>query len=217
LLECLFSSSPSRFAWFRVRLVPASRAAISFPWRDTQDIRDEIDRVCPIYKGIAKMRNKGDNFQYGGPRLLVDKCLTPDGKGHFTAISLPEEEVPEGRFLLSTRRGKQFNSIMFAGKDPLTGAKRDDIIMSAEDARRMGLNNGDPVTLRNEHGSLSGRVRIDRIKPGCLQAHWPEANVIIPAGRLDPSGVPDSNATVEIVAGRCLAVGTATDEAEVAA
>ena len=68
----------------------------------------------------------------------------------------------------------------------------------------MGLKNGDPITLRNEHGSLSGRVRIDRIKPGCLQAHWPEANVIIPAGRLDPSGVPDYNATVEIVGARCL-------------
>jgi hypothetical protein len=73
----------------------------------------------------------------------------------------------------------------------------------------MGLKNGDPITLRNQHGSLSGRVRIDRIKPGCLQAHWPEANVIIPAGRLDPSGVPDYNATVEIVGARCLTADTA--------
>ena len=82
--------------------------------------------------------------------------------------------------------------------------------MSAEDAENMGLKNGDPITLRGEHGSLSGRVRIDRIKPGCLQAHWPEANVIIPAGRLDPSGVPDYNATVEVVAGSCLAAGAAS-------
>ena len=104
------------------------------------------------------MRKKGDNFQYGGPRLLVDRCLTPDGMGHFTAISLPEEKVPEGRFLLSTRRGKQFNSIVLADKDPLTGARRDDIIMSAEDAESMGLKNGDAITLRNEHGRSRARA-----------------------------------------------------------
>lgn len=187
------------------RKLDLARAAVFFPWRDTQDIRDEIDRVCPTYKGIANLKNKGDQFQYGGPRLLVDRCLTPDGLGHFSVVALPEEKVPEGRFLLTTRRGKQFNSIMLADKDPITGARRDDIIMAAEDAERLGLKNGDEITLRNEHGSFSGHVRIDRVKPGSLQAHWPEINVIIPAGRLDPSGVPDYNATVEVLGAACLA------------
>ncbi len=151
------------------------------------------------------MRKKGDNFQYGGRRLLAEKFLTPDGKGHFTAIALPEERVPQGLFLLATRRGKQFNSMVLNQKDPLTGARRDDIIMSPEDAERLGLRNRDSITLRNELGELHGRVKIDRIKPGCLQAHWPEANVIIPAGRLDPSGVPDYNAVVEVIGAGCLA------------
>ena len=99
-----------------------ARAAAAFPWRDTQDIRNEIERICPTYKGIATLRKKGDQFQYGGPRLLVDRCLTPDGLGHFSAMALPEEAVPEGRFLLSTRRGKQFNSMLMSDKDPLNGA-----------------------------------------------------------------------------------------------
>src|ERR1039457_5774003 len=98
------------------RKVNPERAALIFPWRDTQDIRDEIDRVCPTYKGIANLQKKGDQFQYGGPRLLVDKCLTPDGLGHFTAVPLPEEAVLPGHFLLSTRRGQQFTSIMLAEK-----------------------------------------------------------------------------------------------------
>jgi molybdopterin-dependent oxidoreductase alpha subunit len=181
------------------------RAASSFPWKDTQDIRAEIDRVCPTYHGIAQLRKKGDNFQYGGRRLLAEKFLTPDGKGHFTAVALPEERVPPGLFLLATRRGKQFNSMVLGRKDPLTGARRDDIIMSPEDAEWLGLHNRDSITLRNELGELHGRVKIDRIKPGCLQAHWPEANVIIPAGRLDPSGVPDYNAVVEVIGAACLA------------
>jgi len=183
-----------------------ARASNLFPWKDTQDIRAEIDRVCPTYRGIARMRKKGDNFQYGGRRLLAEKFLTPDGKGHFTAVGLPEERVPQGLFLLATRRGKQFNSMVLDRKDPLTGARRDDIIMSPEDAQRLGLHNRDSITLRNELGQLHGRVKIDRIKPGCLQAHWPEANVIIPAGRLDPSGVPDYNAVVEVIGAGCLAV-----------
>ena len=176
-----------------------------FDWRDTQDIRDEIDRVCPTYRGIAKLTKKGDSFQYGGKRLLADKFLTPDGKGHFSPVVLPEETVEEGRFLLATRRGKQFNSILWDAKDPITGARRDDILMAKEDAERLQLKDGDSITLRNELGDFRGRVRIDRIKPGCLQAHWPEANAIIPAGRMDPSGVPDYNATVEVVGVACLA------------
>ena len=181
------------------RTIDPARARAAFPWHDTQDIRNEIDRVCPAYQGIAKLRKKGDHFQYGGPRLLADRFLTPDGKGHFSAVELPEERVPEGRFLLSTRRGKQFNSIIHAQADPLTGARREDVLMSVEDATRLGLRNGDAILLRNELGTLHARVKIDRMKPGCLQAHWPEANVLIPAGRLDPSGVPDYNATVEVV------------------
>jgi hypothetical protein len=81
-------------------------------------------------------------------------------------------------------------------------ARRDDMIMSAEDAARLGLDgldNGDRITLRHEPGEYQGRVKVDHIKPGCLQAYWPEINILIPAGRLDPSGVPDYNATVEVV------------------
>lgn len=175
------------------------RAGKFFSWRDTQDIRDEIDRVCPIYRGIAQLRKKGDNFQYGGPRLLTNRFLTPDGKGRFSAINLPGEKIPVGRFLLSTRRGKQFNSMVYAESDPITGLARDNIIMSREDVQRLGLKNGDPILLRGERGEFRGRVKIDRIKPGSVQGHWPELNAVLPAGSLDASGVPDYNAIVEII------------------
>jgi predicted molibdopterin-dependent oxidoreductase YjgC len=175
------------------------RAARSFRWRDTQDIRDEIDRVCPTYKGIAALRRKGDNFQYGGPRLLVDRFLTPDGRGYFSTIELPGEHIPAGHFLLSTRRGKQFNSMVHSDVDALTGLRRDEILIAAEDAAKLEVADGELILLRNDRGEFRGRVRIDRIKPGCLQGHWPELNVLVAAGRLDPSGVPDYNAIVEVV------------------
>ncbi len=199
------------------RKVDPKRAEKIFAWKDTHDIREEIDRVCPTYKGIANLRKKGDNFQYGGPRLLVDKFLTPDGKGHFSAVELPEEKIPAGRFLLATRRGKQFNSIIHGEKDPLTGAARNDIFMAAEDAERLGVKNGDAIIVRNDRGEFRGRVRIDRIKPGSVQGHWPEVNVLVAAGCLDPSGVPDYNAIVEIVPAAHAEAATVTAEPATAA
>ncbi|HEV2290168.1 MAG TPA: FdhF/YdeP family oxidoreductase [Candidatus Acidoferrales bacterium] len=181
------------------RQADPTRAAKIFSWKDTQEIRDEINRVCPAYNGIGNLRKKGDNFQYGGPRLLADRCSTPDGKAHFSVVELPEERVPPGHFLLATRRGKQFNSIIHAATDPLTGAAREDIFISPQDAERLGLTNGDAILVRNERGEFRGRARIDRVKPGSVQGHWPEMNVLIAAGCLDPSGVPDYNAVVEII------------------
>jgi anaerobic selenocysteine-containing dehydrogenase len=174
------------------------RAATVFPWRDTQDIRDEIDRVCPTYRGIAQLKKKGDQFQYGGPHLLEKTFPTADGKGHFSTLALPDAKAAPGKFLLSTRRGKQFNSIVHSDFDPLNGARRDHILMAAEDAARLGLADNAAIVLRNGHGEFRGRVKIDRIKPGCLQGHWPEVNGLVPAGRLDASGVPDYNAEVEV-------------------
>ena len=180
------------------RQIDPERAAQAFPWKDTSEIRTEIDRVCPTYRGIKDLKKKGDNFQYGGPRLLADRFLTADGKGHFSAIDLPQSKIPNGRFAVSTRRGSQFNSMILAATDPLTGACRDDVLMSAEDAAKLALRSGDSVTLQNEFGQFRGRVKIDRIKPGSLQVCWPEGNVLLPAGKLDVSGVPDYNAFVEV-------------------
>jgi len=178
------------------------RANTAFPWQNTQDIRGEIDRVCPAYRGIGSLKRKGDNFQCGGPRLLGESFLTADGKGHFSAVNLPDQNIPAGRFLLSTRRGRQFNSIVHAGFDPLTGAERDQVFMSQVDADQLGVADRDPILLRNELGEFHGRVKIAEVRPGCLQAHWPEVNGLIPAGQLDTSGVPDYNAIVEVVPAR---------------
>jgi anaerobic selenocysteine-containing dehydrogenase len=101
--------------------------------------------------------------------------------------------------MLATRRGKQFNSLIHGKTDPLTGAQRDAIFMSRDDVVRLGLRDGAAILLRNEQGEFHGHVKIDRIKPGCVQGHWPEVNVLVPAGCLDPSGVPDYNAIVEII------------------
>jgi len=163
-------------------------------------IRDEIARIVPMYDGIQHLRHGGDQFQYGGSHLCADgRFPTPDGKAHFRAVVLPPRQREPDTFAVSTRRGKQFNTLIYAEVDPLTGAPRDAVFMSPDDASRLHLAAGDRVTLVNDHGRLAGRVFLAAIAPGNLQVHWPEGNVLVPRGPVDAlGGVPDYNARVRI-------------------
>ena len=172
----------------------------AFDWAGTPAIRSEIAAAIPFYDGIQMLANKGDNFQYGGPMLCDGWSFpTPDGKASFFTVSLPERDVPAGHYMVTTRRGKQFNSMVQHDRDPLTRAFRDEIFMNHSDARNEGLEEGDEIVLVNEHGRFPGRVRGSRMAPGNLQVHWPEAQVLIDRTRRSPeAGIPDFNAIVRI-------------------
>jgi molybdopterin-dependent oxidoreductase alpha subunit len=165
-----------------------------------QAIRDEIARVVPVYDGIQRLRKTGDAFQYGGPHLCAGwKFPTPDGKARFRVVKLPDIDRPVGCFDLSTRRGKQFNTLIYAEVDPMTGAGRDAVLMNPDDAADRHLKQGDRVALANELGRLECTVRLAPIARGNLQVHWPEGNAIIRRGVLDAHGkVPDYNAVVKL-------------------
>jgi predicted molibdopterin-dependent oxidoreductase YjgC len=171
--------------------------------RDAQAIREEIARVVPFYDGIQHLAATGDAIQWGGARLCDGwEFPTEDGKAHFGVVGPRERELPEGRFILSTRRGKQFNSMVHKKRDPLTGADRDALFMAAEDVEALGLTDGAPVLVRSEAGEVRARVKRSRLRSGNVQMFFPEANAVIPPGHRDPVGLcPDFNATVEIVAG----------------
>jgi molybdopterin-dependent oxidoreductase alpha subunit len=166
----------------------------------TAAIREEIARVVPMYDGIQRLKKAGDEIQYGGRHLCSGwKFPTSDGKAHFSVVELPTIELPEGTFLLATRRGKQFNSMVQGASDPITGAVREAVLMSGDDARRLGLEHGEPVLLRNEFGELRGRVCVAPMRPGNLEVHWPEGEVLIDRRRRSPqAGIPDYNAIVRV-------------------
>jgi anaerobic selenocysteine-containing dehydrogenase len=172
-------------------------------------MREEIARVVPFYEGVQRLRKTGDAFQYGGPHLCANgRFETADGKAHLRAPELPPDSPHLGNrektgdaatFKVSTRRGKQFNTLIYAETDPLTGADRDAIFMNHDDANRLGLQNGEAITLVNNLGSYEGRVFLAEIAPGNLQVMWPEGNVIIRRGVVDAGGgVPDYNALARV-------------------
>lgn len=165
----------------------------------TAAIRQEIAQIIPQYAGIQHLKEAGDQFQYGGSHLCFGwNFPTPDGKARFSVISPPEQKLPEGCFLVATRRGKQFNSIVQERKDAITGAVREAVLMSRVDAEQLGLNDGDAVILKNDLGEFKGRVCTAPIKPGNLQVHWPEGNVLLDKSKRSQEGVPDYNALVHL-------------------
>ncbi len=177
---------------------PALAAALG--WSGPAEIRAEMARAIPTYAGVERLEREGQWVQWGGARLFEDGfARMPGGRARFTVVSIPDTVIPEGRFLLTTRRGKQFNSITYGSRDALMGSPdRRDVLMSSTDADRLGVRDGQPILLRSDTGSWTGITRRAAMKERHLQAYWPETNVLI-SRRFDPvSGEPDYNAFVTV-------------------
>src|SRR3954451_5188268 len=209
------------------RAFPDRAAQIRF--ESAASIRAEIARVVPLYAGIETMTAKGDQVQWGGRTLYADgRFATPDGKAHFSVIREETAETAKAAeqdrlfansavsvvpsFRVSTRRGKQFNSMVQRDSDPLTGARREDVLISADDMKALGMADGTAVVLQSADGSFRGRLKTAAIKSGNLEVHWPEGNTLLSADAIDPESMePDYNATVTVTADSGGGVNTKDD------
>lgn len=186
------------------RLDPNRRNYIRF--ESASAIRHEISRAVPLYAGIEALNAKGDQFQWGGRILYADgRFATPDGRAHFAPVTVRDTAQPAaargtaGSFLLSTRRGKQFNSMVHRDVDPLNGARRSDVLISRDDLTRLHLREGDVVCLKSRAGQLTGKLKAAPIRAGNLEVHWPEGNGLLSGGVVDPESMePDYNVVVTL-------------------
>ena len=182
------------------RVRPAAAAALSYT--DAQQLRDEIARAVPAYAGIATLKTTGDQVQHGGRILAAGgRFDRPDGRAAFSVVVPVVATTPAdpAALTLTTRRGKQFNSIVHADRDPLTGARREDILVAPDDAAARGLADGDAIVVRSAHGTFRGRLRVAALRPGNVQGFWPEVNGLLTLDRREAaSGVPDYGTTVTI-------------------
>lgn len=177
------------------RVRPKDAELIHF--ENAEAIRREIAIANRNYDGIQHLRHKGDVFQWGGAWLCEDGvCPTPDGKGHLLPAQLPQYRKTEGHFNITTRRGKQFNSMIYSEKDAFNGGKRHSILLNEEDAKELYINEGDPVVLFNQYGSYQGVAQFGDLKRGNIAVYWPEGNVLIPKGVYESySQIPEYNTT----------------------
>ena len=183
-----------------VALAARPELAHAFAWKGTPEIRAEMVKAMPLYAGVETLEKEGQWVQWGGERLFSDGFTRMSGgRARFTCVTLPAIEIPPGKFYLTTRRGKQFNSMSYGQKDYLMGAgDRRDVLINPEDAAALGVNDGAEILLRSDVAEWVAIARKAPMKARHVQAYWPEANVLIPR-RFDPvSGEPDYNCYVTV-------------------
>ncbi len=175
------------------RVYPQRKHLIQFT--SAQMIRDEIAEANPHYDGIQLLKNRGDVFQWGGAWLCEDGiCPTPDGRANLIPVVIPELRKPEGHFFVTTRRGKQFNSMIYSKTDPVNAADRYDVLINPADAKSIGIRDGEAVVVYNKYGTFHGRAKYAETKQGNIQVYWPEGNVLIPKGVYEKfAGIPEYN------------------------
>lgn len=180
------------------RVKPESAHLVEF--NDAQEIRDEIAIANPNYEGIQHLKKQGDVFQWGGAWLCEDGiCPTPDGKGNLIPVEIPNLNKKEGQFVLTTRRGKQFNSMVFKEVDPINGAERYDVLINKTDAKDFSITEGEGIVIYNRYGVFQGRAKFAEIARGNLGVHFPEGNFLLPKGKYDKfAGIPDYNIAVTV-------------------
>ncbi|WP_233879350.1 FdhF/YdeP family oxidoreductase [Virgibacillus halodenitrificans] len=180
------------------RVKPETAHLVEF--KDGQSIRDEIAVANRDYDGIQHLKKQGDVFQWGGAWLCEDGvCPTPDGKGNLIPIDIPSLDKPEGTFYITTRRGKQFNSMVYKETDPFNEAGRYDVLINPLDAKKLDITNEEAIVLYNQHGVFQGKAHFADITEGNVGLHFPEGNFLIPKGVYDgPSGIPQYSIAVKV-------------------
>ncbi|MFD2372105.1 FdhF/YdeP family oxidoreductase [Brevibacillus sp. GCM10020057] len=180
------------------RVYPEKKHLMHFT--SAEEIRAEIAKANPNYDGIQHLKKRGDVFQWGGAWLCEDGHFpTEDGRANLIPIEIPKLNKPEGNFYVTTRRGKQFNSMIYSSKDPFNDADRYDVLIHPEDARELRIAEGEGVVVYNKYGTFQGRAKFAETKRGNVQVYWPEGNVLIPKGVYEKyAGIPEYNTAVKI-------------------
>ena len=163
------------------RVLPEGR----FDWaalRNHHELRQAMSRAVPGYAAIAEIDRAGKEFQVGGRTFHEPSFSTADGRARFNEVELPAFAPAPGEFRLMTIRSEgQFNTVVYEEEDLYRGNKRRDVVMmAAEDARRLGLAEGDRVAVETEIGAMNVSVAVIDIRAGNLAMYYPEANAIVP-------------------------------------
>ena len=159
-----------------------------FSFDNPEQIFEEIRTCVPQYRGITYERLKSaGGIQWPCPTqdhpgtevMFVENFPTPDGLGHFQIVAYkPPLEVPDdtypyiftnGRVVFHfhtgtmTRRTKRLNNELPNGFAEI----------SHEDARKLGIEDGDQVLLKSRRGEIQTFARVtEDIRAGLIFMPW---------------------------------------------
>ncbi|KMK76859.1 FdhF/YdeP family oxidoreductase [Alkalihalobacillus pseudalcaliphilus] len=180
------------------RVKPETAHLVDFA--DGDAIRAEMAVANPNYDGVQNLKKQGDVFQWGGAWLCEDGiCPTPDGKGNLIPVDIPDLNKVAGDFYVTTRRGKQFNSMVYSETDGFNNAERYDVLLNAEDAKDLSISERELVVVYNQHGVFTGKAKFVDIARGNLEVHFPEGNFLLPKGVYEKlAKIPSYNVAVKL-------------------
>ena len=150
-------------------------------------IRKLIGDLIPGYEAAGKIDETKQEFHVGGRAIYERKFPTPSGKARFHAVELPEPPASDELRLMTIRSEGQFNTVVYDEEDIYRGQERRDVIlMSRDDMKRLGLKPDQRVRVTSEAGEMRNILaRPFNVRPGNVAMYCPEANILVPKG-VDP-------------------------------
>jgi molybdopterin-dependent oxidoreductase alpha subunit len=174
------------------------------PWKslsETGSIRELISTVIPGFEPLKNIGQTGEEFHIGGRILHTPRFSLPDGKACFKVCPIPAVRGDKkNSFILMTVRSEgQFNTVVYETNDRYRGVtSRNVVLMSEEDIKKIGLSEGDSVTVKNDTGIMSGQKLLAYpIKPGNIMMYYPESNILVPR-QSDPQSKTPSFKSIEV-------------------
>ncbi|WP_426286671.1 FdhF/YdeP family oxidoreductase [Luteibacter sp. E-22] len=172
--------------------LPATRVDWDRLVGDYNLIRDDIEKVFPIFRDFNKRVNVP-----GGFRLPVAaserEWATPDRRAHFLVARGLDEDPPletSGLMLTTIRSHDQYNTTIYGLNDRYRGVtgRRDVVFMHANDLAARGLRHGDRIDIFAIGANIAdGKERAVRgfvaaaydIAEGSVAMYYPEGNALI--------------------------------------
>ncbi len=172
----------SRPDWWITCALAREMGGRGFDFQSPEEIFREITALTPSFAGLSYRRLERGGIQWpcptadhpGTPILHREKFATPSGKGKLVPLSYrPPAETPDGRYplVLTTERSIfHYHSTMTRhspGLDDLRG--EEELCLSPEDARRLGIVDGDLVEVVSRRGRVEVKARVTRAcRPGVV-------------------------------------------------
>lgn len=190
----------ARVDWQIVASIARAMGAKGFDWRTSEDVFEEMRAAMPTYRGMTYERLGTTGLQWPCP--TVDHPGTPYlhkdtfsiGKGKMVPIEHVEPAEPpceEYPFLLITGRRLEHYNVTTRFSPTLDAIVPCEMAeLNPEDARRLGLAEGQLARVTSRRGQVVTRVTVtDRVKPGSLfmTFHFKESPVNeLTIGAYDP-------------------------------
>ena len=183
----------------------SNRVGLRSPYADASEVMDEIAQLTPSWRGVSYSRLEGPGMQYpvpdakspGTPFLFANGFPTSDGKATLVPVEfLPPNELPDDEFPFFMNTGRQLyhwhtgtmsrRSTGLDSREPTPTVE-----ISVDDARELGIGDGDPVRITSRRGSMIINARIsERVahRQVFVPMHYREAaaNLLTNSAQLDP-------------------------------